>query len=331
MSYLLDASYWTELALRCTAELMRLFLSPGSRTYWLFLLVSLLAAWWLRRRELRTGAALPSHLDVFSQQTWFGRSAMNDYWLILINATVFGGAVALVVPDASGLANQAARALDAYFPTSATVLPMWAPIVLALALFVADDAARYGLHWLEHRVPILWELHKVHHSAEVLNFLTAERHHPLSIIYFQSGIVLVAATVNGAFLWMYGSAATPKTLLGANAFWIAASLLASSLRHSPAWLSFGPVVERWLLSPAQHQIHHSQDPRHFGKNLGGSLAIWDRLFGTLLVTTSARIPVVFGLGSETSEHRSIASLYLRPLARIGRRLWPLEADVGGRA
>jgi sterol desaturase/sphingolipid hydroxylase (fatty acid hydroxylase superfamily) len=188
--------------------------------------------------------------------------------------------------------------------------------LLALTLFVADDFARYLGHWLEHRVPALWELHKVHHSAEVLNFITAERHHPLSLVFFALLSAAVIVPVNAIFLFAFPGVLSPLALFGANAFWVVANLAGGALRHSPVWLSFGPHVERWIISPAQHQIHHSTDRRHFDRNFGGTLAIWDRMFGTLYVTRREREHIAFGLGAETKGYQSFFALYWRPPVRI---------------
>jgi sterol desaturase/sphingolipid hydroxylase (fatty acid hydroxylase superfamily) len=318
MQDLWSLPFWAEAAFAGTAALIRLVLSPTSRTFWPYLVVSLMVAAWLWRRERRAGPKLPAHLDVFSHESWLGRSAMNDYWLVLLNAIVFGAVVAALVPDPSRLVAGVAGWMQHALPLAAGSPAAWAPVMLAATLFLADDFIRYALHWLEHRVPVLWELHKVHHSAEALNFVTAERHHPLSLLVFGIGFTVTAASVNGVFLWAYGAAMTPASILGANAFWLVGNLLASSLRHSPVWLSFGPGIERWLLSPAQHQIHHSEDPRHFGTNLGSTLAIWDRLFGSLFVTTRNRIPLTFGIGDETRSYRSVGALYWRPIVRIVR-------------
>jgi sterol desaturase/sphingolipid hydroxylase (fatty acid hydroxylase superfamily) len=310
----LESATLSDAAVAGFVALVRLFLGPASRTYWPYLAVSIVVAVCLRIRERQAGVRLPVHLDVFSAETWLGRSAMNDYWLVLINAMLFGAIAAALVPDATRVAGAVSAGLSASMPGPLLSPMPWAPVLLALTLFVADDFARYATHWLEHRSPALWALHKVHHSAEAMNFITAERHHPISLVFVGIVIGTTAGVVNGAFLWTFGPALSPTSLLGANAFWLIGNLLASPLRHSPAWLSFGPGVERWLLSPAQHQIHHSEDPRHFGTNFGSTLAVWDRLFGTLFVTTSARVPLTFGLGGETPAYRSLIALYLRPLS-----------------
>ncbi|HRM77304.1 MAG TPA: hypothetical protein PLF55_03300, partial [Aliarcobacter cryaerophilus] len=70
----------------------------------------------------------------------------------------------------------------------------------------------------------------------------------------------------------------------------------------------------WLISPKQHQIHH--DTKHFDKNYGGYIAIWDRVFGTLALSKDVNI-LKFGLRkNQMSEYISIKDLYFRPFINL---------------
>jgi hypothetical protein len=62
-----------------------------------------------------------------------------------------------------------------------------------------------------------------------------------------------------------------------------------------------------LNSPAQHQIHHSDAPRHFNKNFGINLSVWDWMFGTLYVTQSKPEAIRFGTGE--ADHQRYLTLY----------------------
>jgi hypothetical protein len=59
-------------------------------------------------------------------------------------------------------------------------------------------------------------------------------------------------------------------------------------------LSYGRILEHVLISPSQHQVHHSVDPKHLDKNFGEIFAIWDWIFGTLYIPTSNE-ELVFGI------------------------------------
>ena len=55
------------------------------------------------------------------------------------------------------------------------------------------------------------------------------------------------------------------------------------LQHSHMWISFRGLLGRVFISPAHHQVHHSDNPKHFNTNYGSCLALWDWMFGTLYV------------------------------------------------
>jgi sterol desaturase/sphingolipid hydroxylase (fatty acid hydroxylase superfamily) len=87
----------------------------------------------------------------------------------------------------------------------------------------------------------------------------------------------------------------------------------AALQHSHVWLSYGPILEHLLISPAQHQIHHSRLDAHHGRNFGTTLALWDWLFGTLYVIRG-REDLSFGLDGVAE----------KPL--MSQQLWPILAD-----
>lgn len=290
-------------------ELVGLLLNSSSRTYWLFIVASCVVAALLWRPEKHL--ALTPRERLWSKETWASRSAINDYGLIMLNAGILTAVVHVAWPDAKALTATMQHGFAQIMPHAPTSMNVVAPVLLALALFLVDDFIRYVVHYAEHRVPLLWQFHKVHHSATVLNFMTAERHHPVAILYTSLAMMTGVALVNGFFLAAFGNHLTMATILGGNIFWVVANLLGSSFRHSPVWISFGPKVEHWLISPAQHQIHHSEDERHWDKNMGGTLAIWDRMFGTLYVTSKERERITYGIGPETENHASLVGIYTR--------------------
>ncbi len=297
-------------------RLASLLMAPTSRIYLPFLIAGLLITLVVMMRE--PAKSLKPHQKLISKVVWTSRSAINDYGLIMLNALISGLIFATIIPDFLPWSNALRDMLSQILPDLAATSNVWVTISFALCLFLMDDFLRYATHYAEHRVPALWELHKVHHSAEVLNFLTAERHHPLASLFFQIVTTLGLVLVNVIFITVFGDQISYSALLGGNVFWVMTNLIGGALRHSPVWLSFGPRIERWLISPAQHQIHHSDNPKHFDCNFGGSLAIWDRMFGTLYITSATREDISYGLGDETVEYRRLSALYLVPLLKIAR-------------
>ena len=73
--------------------------------------------------------------------------------------------------------------------------------------------------------------------------------------------------------------------------------MGSNLRHSHISISYGKIVEKILISPAQHQIHHSVEKKHHDKNFGVTFAIWDYFFNTLVYSQSNQ-KIKYGLSDE---------------------------------
>ena len=97
-------------------------------------------------------------------------------------------------------------------------------------------------------------------------------------------------------------------------FWF--HLLGSNLRHSHIWINYWNWLEKILISPAQHQIHHSIKKEHHNKNFGVTFAIWDYVFGTLCTSKDNEVSK---FGITENEHKfenNIFYLYLSPFIGI---------------
>jgi sterol desaturase/sphingolipid hydroxylase (fatty acid hydroxylase superfamily) len=298
-------------------QLLMAFTSDGgSRIYWLSLMTGLIIAYaaYARRDQQRTFADL-----LFSREIWLGRSAINDYAVLLIGAALRATLLAsaffhwedIAVPIIHGLQQMGVAGQVHSAPSTALA------VAFTVVLFVADDFLRWLHHWLMHAIPELWEFHKVHHSAELLNFATVERFHPFEVVLSAAMLTIGYGMINGIFIAFFGELIAPITLLGANVLVLTANLLGGALRHSPFWVGFGTRVERWIVSPAMHQIHHSDAKEHAGRNLGSTLSIWDRLFGTLTTSQGEHVRT-FGIGEETAEFRSLQVIFFRPFVAAAK-------------
>lgn len=256
---------------------------------------------------------------LFNPKIWFAPSARQDYVLLLVNRFIrlfiYAPAILLMVPVAFAVSD----GLEMVF--GPMVFWRWPPAaiitIFTLALFIADDFTRFLLHWLLHKVPWLWQFHRVHHSATVLTPFTVYRSHPVESYLYACRMALAQGTVVGAGYYVFGPQLSMFDVLGANVFVFAFNLLGSNLRHSHVWLSWGNRLEVWFISPAQHQIHHSDAQVHFDTNLGSALAIWDRLFGSLILASSVK-QVRFGVGDGQPLPSSIWQLYWQPFVHIAR-------------
>jgi sterol desaturase/sphingolipid hydroxylase (fatty acid hydroxylase superfamily) len=197
-------------------------------------------------------------------------------------------------------------------PASAGILLLFTAVMV-----VASDLAYYGYHRAAHSWPILWELHKVHHSAEVMVGTTKDRIHPVEDVVNALWNGIVQGVVYAAWLFFYDGLAE-ITIVGLNVYLARNLLMLDFIRHTHLKLSYGAVFDRILLSPHAHQLHHSENPRHYNLNYGLALSVWDRLFGTWLAPAPGE-DFRFGLGEgENREYRSVLRLYWVPVRNIGR-------------
>ena len=289
------ALLWTQVDEARTAFLVP-FVDPSSRT-WLgslaaFVVIAGLYSLWRRPgwtwNRLRTAALHPSSLlDV---QLLVARRL-----LAVIRGAGGLGAAWL-------LATTLVRQLDSFLGQPGSVTwPAWLVMgAYTAALFVAWDLSRYVLHRWMHRIPALWALHQVHHSAEVLTPLTFHRLHPLESVLYELRGALVTGIVTGLFFWVFRGDALQATLLGVPAVGLVLNVLFGNLRHSHVWLRFPEAVERWFLSPAQHQLHHSAEAQHFDANFGTWLAIWDRMGGSWQAADTP--PAAYGIDPAHRNH-----------------------------
>ncbi|MEL6701787.1 MAG: sterol desaturase family protein, partial [Pseudomonadota bacterium] len=113
---------------------------------------------------------------------------------------------------------------------------------------------------------------------------------------------------------------TVAQIAGVSVFFSVTALLMLNFHHSHIWVRYGRVMEHVFISPAQHQIHHSVEPRHFNKNFGQFLAIWDWMFGTLYIP-EGREDIRIGLDAPEDAPLMTHSLWTalwNPLQRMWR-------------
>ena len=201
--------------------------------------------------------------------------------------------------------------------------PVATAIALLSQLMILSDLVYFISHYLMHKIPLLWTFHQVHHSAEVLTPISVARVHPVEHL-FQA---VVRALWGGIGAGLYTSASdlqiTIGTLFGINVVSFLFLSFAYNLRHSHIWFSYGPVLSWLLVSPAQHQIHHSRDPKHHDKNFGLVFSFWDALFGSLYIPRT-RETLTYGLaGVPSGKFSTVLQLYFSPFVEATHML--LEA------
>lgn len=258
---------------------------------------------------------------LFNKKIWLHPSARLDYGLFILNrllkVLLWAPVVLTMVPIAIGISD----ALEGVFGEITPITTNQAVIigVFTLTLFLLDDFTRFLLHLALHKVPILWDFHKVHHSAKVMTPMTIYRSHPFESYLYACRMALSQGVAVGIGYYFFGPTLSMFDVLGANVFVFVFNVMGSNLRHSHVWWSWGDKVESWFISPAQHQVHHSDKPEHFDRNLGSALAIWDKWCGTLIKSSTAG-KIRFGIGHKDPGHQSLLKAYLRPFEDIWDRV-----------
>jgi sterol desaturase/sphingolipid hydroxylase (fatty acid hydroxylase superfamily) len=251
----------------------------------------------------------------------------------LVFVLIFGGAVLSYQVVGNAVIG---RLVAIFGNTEPTALPdLAARIVITVTLFFAYELAYWSNHYLSHRVPFLWEFHKVHHEATVLTPLTNFRIHPADALLHANMTAIFMGTTNGAMNYLFGKTTYQYAIGDGNAIFVLFMHAYVHLQHTHLWIPFRGVLGRIFLSPAHHQIHHSTDPVHFNKNLGSCLAVWDWMFGTLHVPAKEPEKLRFGMtaadGTLQSDQRfhSVTRSLLKPCLAVLSQLKPVAGAHRG--
>jgi len=275
---------------------------------------------YVRRRRL--GAVERGFWGWLLPQTVYRHaSTLTDVKLFLAN--VFFRATGLLsIGLLAGLGYWVTRTLlHAGFGEGGSVIPAvgMGLLFLTIAQAIATDLGIYLGHRLVHRIRVLWPFHAVHHSAEVLTPITAYRIHPLDTMISNGLSGIFIGTVGALLTYFVFAGASIIDIGGLNLFYFGFYLFYANFRHSYIWVSFPRWLEHILISPAQHQLHHSVHPDHWDKNYGSILAIWDWMFGTLVTSGPAK-PIRLGISDEQGkllpqQYASLTSALLLPFAQ----------------
>ena len=308
-------------------QLGRLFFSLGSH----FSLTSLAAALvisalyftWQRHRRGRRIRLKTIVRALFPRRIMRSPSNQADIFYLFFNVFMFSVLFGWAVLSYQFISNGLIAGLIAL---AGPVAPStWSPYVtrsiITAMLFLAYELGYWFNHWLSHKVPVLWEFHKVHHTAEVLTPLTNFRVHPIYGWIFANILAVSAAVANGLGNYMFGETAYQYAINDTNIILVLFIHAYVHLQHSHMWISFRGVLGRIFVSPAHHQVHHSGNPKHFDKNFGSCLALWDWMFGTLYVPAKEREPLVFGFPGNANAH-TVKGELLEPFVNAAGHLKP---------
>lgn len=316
---------WLDLFWSMTEDVLGAINNPKKRIYYPYLLSAL----GLGLLYLRYGHGMASWRaawqQVFSKEVWGHPSTRVDAALFVVNVAVKALLVTPYMLSHLAFAYVVVHWWEALLDIQPSLEWSAAAINISYSIIflLVSDFSRFWWHYALHRLPWLWEIHKVHHAAEVMTPLTLYRVHPLEYAWFRLRSLLVFGMVTGSFYYWFRTGIEPWSILQIQGALFLFNLLGANLRHSHIPLSFGPL-ERIFISPAQHQLHHSQAPEHHNKNMGSLFAFWDALFGSLLLSRPHQ-KLTFGVEPiEQPLYHSLWQNLTTPLYRlwtIPRRWW----------
>ena len=262
---------------------------------------------------------LPLIPFIIAEQLWpVGKAPRpREYWLnILISLST--AYMSLPLGVAAALCSGKLRQLLPWKPLSFCfhrlgMVPLIGSGLKVLAMIFIPlfihDCWFYWSHRIEHRVPLLWQFHKIHHSDELMNSTTWARDH-----FLQEGWrAFFSVFTLGLFLDLKmreaGEAALYSTmfLVGLSMFYH------SAIRIQLPWLDY------ILVTPQVHRIHHSVRAEHQNRNFADVLPIFDLVFGTFERPQPEEFPAT-GLGSDSPAPRSLLAAQFGPLIAAARLL-----------
>ena len=176
-------------------------------------------------------------------------------------------------------------------------LPKFLEIALAVILL---DYTLYLWHVFTHKLPFLWRFHQVHHADLDLTASTAIRFHfgemTISVIFRAGQILLIGVSPKALEIW--------QTLL----------ILSVFFHHSNINLpkSFEEKLEKIIVTPRLHGIHHSEKQDEMDSNWSSGLSVWDFLHGTFrsdIPQNEIRIGVS---GFNTKEDITLGKMLIEP-------------------
>ncbi len=227
----------------------------------------------------------------------------NDMVFLAINGHFFAVVTAGIIASVE-LATL--RMLPDSVLESANVLGGRPFLVQFLAYMFAADFLQWCVQDLLHRIPLLWQFHKIHHSAQQIDWAVNFRFHWLEIVIYKSLLYL-------PLLVLGGDGAPLMTVFVFGTAW-------GHFNHANTKIKIGPL-RYFFNSPSMHLWHHDASSEGgVAKNFGIVLSCWDYLFGTVFWPTG-RDPERLGFPGDKEIPRDI----------VRQELFPLLPDTRGKS
>jgi sterol desaturase/sphingolipid hydroxylase (fatty acid hydroxylase superfamily) len=259
----------------------------------LYYIPALLVLLILMRIEVLLARDLASKtINVFEQEKCLEYKLCGAIYLAhwLVDASAVAIPIMLINSMGGGLVHLASSGLW-YVPS----------FVFYLIVF---DLYVYLVHRAYHKIPLLWSMHSLHHSATALSTTTGGRH-----FWFETVVgAFVFAPLLGLLVWVPDNILLPITFL---------NFFVGAVSHFDVPIPLGKFSILFT-GPQWHRIHHSRLPQHRDKNFANFFPIFDVLFGTAWIPSHDEFPVS---GLDTGDKpTSVFEGMIWPLRRVWRRM-----------
>ncbi len=180
-------------------------------------------------------------------------------------------------------------------------LPLWLSTVLCV---VALDAAIYWQHRAMHQWPLLWRLHRVHHSDLQLDTSSGVRFHPLeillSMLYKMAIVIALGASAESVVIY--------EVVLSSFALF----------NHSNWAMPADHYLRKLIITPDVHRVHHSVNAAETNSNYGNFLVLWDKLFASYVEQPqTSHQQMQIGLEQYRDSHsQKLLTLLSNPFTRL---------------
>jgi sterol desaturase/sphingolipid hydroxylase (fatty acid hydroxylase superfamily) len=183
------------------------------------------------------------------------------------------------------------------------------PIILytILGLLLLDLIGAYFAHWVQHKIPVLWRFHLIHHTDTFVDTTTANRHHP------GESLIRFLCTILAVFI-----AGTPMWLVF---LYQSLSVVFSQFNHANIQLpkKLDTFISYFIVSPDMHKVHHHYILPYTDTNYGYIFSIWDRIFGTFSKLENSKIRYGVDTHLNEKQHSDVQTMLKIPFEKLVKK------------
>jgi len=221
--------------------------------------------------------AMPAFLALVLFEKWYGWKKGRDTVRNMDMISSLSSGVTNVTKDVLGLAI--AIGIYPFMLAHLAITKIENTLIVYILTFIIIDFIGYWVHRWSHKINLFWNLHVIHHSSEEFNLACALRQSISSFFNLFTVLLLPAA--------LLGIPEEVIAIVGP------IQLFAQFWYHTQHISKMG-FLEKILVTPSHHRVHHAVNPEYMDKNLSQIFIIWDKLFGTF-VEEKKDVPPVYGI------------------------------------